>query len=66
MNAFSIVGHNKRVTYTKLEQLYGNTHTNGAHKKDNYNNPTPIFIGSHKITQKTWTLQKGSTNKVKR
>jgi hypothetical protein len=34
-------------TYTRLEQLHGNIHTNGAHK-NNDSNTTPIFIGLYK------------------
>jgi hypothetical protein len=40
--------------------------TNGAHKNSNDNNTTPIFIGLHKVTQKTQTLQgEGSASKDK-
>jgi hypothetical protein len=54
------------VTYTQLEQLHVNIHTNGAHKLNNGINTTPILIGLYKTTQKTWTLQeKGSTSKDK-
>jgi hypothetical protein len=35
-----------------LEQLSGNIHTNGAHKNNNDNNTTPIFIRLNKTTQK--------------
>jgi hypothetical protein len=41
------------VTYIRLEQQ----HTNGAHKNNNDNNTTPIFIGLNKTTQKTRTPQ---------
>jgi hypothetical protein len=34
-------------TYTRLEQLHGNIHTNGTHK-NNESNTMPIFIGLHK------------------
>jgi hypothetical protein len=39
----------RRVTYTRLERLRGDIHTNEAHKN---NNTTPTFRGLHKTTQK--------------
>jgi hypothetical protein len=40
------------MTHTRLEQLRGIVHTNGAHKNNNNNNTMPVFIGPNKITQK--------------
>jgi hypothetical protein len=54
------------MTCTRLEQLHGNIHTNGAHNNNNDNNSTTIFIGLHKTTKKTWMPQEeGSANKDK-
>jgi hypothetical protein len=50
---------NNKVTYTGLEQLHGNIHTNGAHK--NNDNTTQILIGLNKTTQKTRTPQEESS-----
>jgi hypothetical protein len=59
-----IINNNSKVTYTRLEQLRGNLHTNGAHKNNN-DNTTLIFIGLH-TTQKTQTSQEeGSARKDK-
>jgi hypothetical protein len=48
--------NNNKVTYTRLDQLRGNTHANGAYK-NNDNNSTPIFIGLNKTIQKSRTLR---------
>jgi hypothetical protein len=48
--------------YTRLEQLRGDIHTNGApHKNNNDNNTTPIYIGLNNTTQKTRTPQEESS-----
>lgn len=43
-----------KVTYTRLDQLRGNIHTNGVYKNNNNNN-IQIFTGLNKKMQKTQT-----------
>jgi hypothetical protein len=40
-----------KATYIRLEQLQGNIHAIGAHKYNNDNATTPIFIVLQKTTQ---------------
>jgi hypothetical protein len=45
--------NNNKLTYTRPEQLRGNINNNGAHKYNNDNNTTPIFIGYKNNTKNT-------------
>lgn len=55
-----------KVAYAQLQQLCGNTHTNGAYN-NNDNNPTPIIHGATQphTRKHNLLLEKHSTSKDK-